>query len=262
MKTPKHLALPPRAVSTDEVFWKAVGLISGARRYGNRNVPFGSHRSRGVEGDERTEIMGVWGELATWKWAEENNVRISIPCLVSLSGPPKEVDFVSEIEDETAGLEAKAWNARRVDGKMSDPWSTVNINVVGHERSKKRGGTHYVFSFGIVGGSATLVGSPILHEEVDKWEQKSGRYGDPYLAISVRELIPAVVRGRSAFSMVKWIAGLEPGAKEMEGVISYWRSRSEELIEEIMVVVGGSRNAKEFFSGIERIGNVPAPGDR
>lgn len=254
----KHLSLPPRVVATDEVFWKAVGLISGARRYGNRNVPFGAHRSRGVEGDERTEVMGVWGELATWKWADENKLDIFVPCLVSLKGPSNDVDFISSFQEEKAGIEAKAWSAKRVDGKMADPWSTVNINVVGHERSKKRGGDYYVFSFGLIGGAATLVGSPILHAEVDAWEQKNGSYGDPYYAKTVHKLIPSVVKNRNAFAMMKWISGLDAGAKDMEGVISHWRDRSEDLIEEIMMVIGMSKNSAEFLEGIKVLGNVPA----
>jgi len=248
----EYLKLPPRVVTTDDNFWKAVGLIAGARNYANKEIKFGKHRSRGVEGDVRTEIMGAWGELAAWSWADEVGLPVTVPYLVSLDGPSVEVDFRSAVEGEPAGIEAKAWSARRVDGKESGAHSTININVTGHERSKKRGGDYYIFSFGLIGGDATLVGSLLPHADVDHWEEREGKYGDPYYARPVQKIIPEVVRGKNAFAMIKWIDGMEPGAKAREELISYWRSAAGDVMESVMIACSAKTYA-EFLSAVRMI---------
>jgi len=249
--------LPPRVVKTDATFWKAVGLISGARKYGNKNVHFGSFRSRGAEGDIRTEIMGVWGELAAWIWADESGLPVSMPCLVSLTGPSSDVDFRANLDGEAAGMEAKAWSAKRLNGEFSDPFSAVNINVTGHERSAKRGGNYYIFSFGIIGGNHTLVGTPLLHGDVDLWEKRDGTYGDPYYARPVNKLIPEVVRGKNAFAMVRWIKEMGSDAGPNEELVSYWREAAEDRIEEIMIACSAT-SAVEFLGAVRSIRDVPA----
>lgn len=246
------LPVAPRVVATDENFWKAVGLISGARRYGNKSVSFPAHRSRGAEGDIRTEIMGVWGELATWKWADESELPVTVPCLVSLTGPSTEVDFIVPDPIAPIGLEAKAWNAMRVDGSIADPFSTMNINVTGHERSYKRGGDYYVFSFGIIGGDATVVGKPVPHEWISSWPSKDGKYGDPYFACPIRELVPIAIPGKNSFSMVRWISSQAPSALPMEAVISTWREAAEQHIDAVMRACE-SKGSGDFFDAIRRI---------
>lgn len=244
--------LSPRIVTTDSNFWKAVGLISGARRFGNRNVHFPKNRSRGFEGDIRTEIMGVWGELATWKWADEQNLRVTIPCLVSLDGPSTDVDFKAEFDGHQIGLEAKSWAAYRVDGSASDPFSTMNINVKGHLRSYKRGGDYYVFSFGAIGGNATIVGSPYPHELVSSWKQNEGKYGDPYYSKTINDLAPSVVKGKNAYKMVSWIEKTAIAQKSNEALISFWREAAESRIDAVMNACKAKTSA-EFFRAIEEI---------
>jgi hypothetical protein len=248
----KYTELPPRAVTTDDNFWKAVGLIAGARNFANQNIKFGKHRSRGQDGDVRTEIMGAWGEIATWMWADESKVSVRPPEIVSLSGPSKDVDFRASLDGEDAGLESKAWSAVRVDGSDSGAHSTMNINVVGHERSKGRGGDYYVFSFGLIGGAATIVGSPMEHDAISRWEQKDGKYGDPYYAKEIRTLVPEVVKGKNAFSMIKWIDGMKPSAKEREALIYHWRSAAGDVIESVMIACNASSSA-EFLNAVRMI---------
>ena len=244
--------LAPRVVTTDANFWKAVGLISGARRFGNRNVHFPKNRSRGFDGDIRTEIMGVWGELATWKWADEQNLRVTIPCLVSLDGPSTDVDFKAEFDGHQIGLEAKSWAAYRVDGTAADPFSTMNINVKGHLRSYDRGGDYYVFSFGAIGGGSTIVGSPYPHELVSGWKQNEGKYGDPYYAKTIQELVPSVVKGKNAYKMISWIEKTAIAQKSNEALISFWREAAESHIGAVMNACKAKTSA-EFFRAIEEI---------
>lgn len=244
--------LPARVVTTDDNFWKAVGLISGARRYGNRNVQFPKNRSRGFDGDIRTEIMGVWGELTTWKWSEEVGLDVSIPCLVSLTGPSTEVDFNAMFEGQPYGLEAKSWALYRVDGSKSDPFSTVNINVKGHLRSYERGGDYYVFSFGAIGGDATLVGRPYPHELVTGWKKNDGNYGDPYLARTIKDLIPEVVPGKNAWKMAAWIEKTAVARSASEELISSWREAAEGHIDAVMEACKAKTSA-EFFEAVRGI---------
>lgn len=244
--------LPARIVTTDENFWKAVGLISGARRYGNRNVHFPQNRSRGYEGDIRTEIMGVWGELATWSWADELKLKIEMPCLVSLTGPSTDVDFRVRSGEQMIGLEAKSWSAYRVDGSPADPFSTMNINVKGHSRSYDRGGDYYIFSFGAIGGGSTIVGRPYPHELVSSWSKQDGKYGDPYHAITIKDLLPLVVRGKSAWKMIPWIEKTAIARKSNEELISFWREAAESRIDAVMEACK-ARTSAEFFEAIREI---------
>ena len=244
--------LPPRVVTTDENFWKAVGLISGARRYGNKAVHFSKNRSRGADGDIRTEIMGVWGELATWIWADESGVPVEIPCLVSLTGPSTDVDFKTAIDGKPIGLEAKSWSLSRVDGSLSDPFSTMNINVKGHDRSFDRGGDYYIFSFGLIGGNSTVVGSPIPHDWVSTWKRVDGKYGDPYLAMPVKDLVPLVVSGKSAWSMISWIEKTALAQNGNNEVISFWREAAEKHIDAVMKACSAKTSA-EFFDAVREI---------
>lgn len=248
----KYTELPPRVVTTDDNFWKAVGLVAGARNFANRNIKFGKHRSRGKEGDVRTEIMGAWGEISTWMWADENALSALPPEMVSLSGPSKNVDFKATLDGKSAGLEAKAWSAMRVDGADAGAHSTMNINVVGHERSRDHGGDYYVFSFGVLGGAATIVGSPMEHEAISRWGKKDGNWGDPYYAKEIRTLVPEVVRGKNAFSMIRWIDGMRPSAREREALIYHWRSAAEEVIESIMIACSANSSA-EFLDAVRII---------
>ncbi|CAB4152958.1 hypothetical protein UFOVP613_41 [uncultured Caudovirales phage] len=221
----------PVVVNTGADFWKATGLIAGARAYGNRNHQFGSYMSRGAAGDLRTLIMGAWGELAFWIAAERSGITCTPPVLVSLSAPPKDIDFHGQEDGQRYGLEVKAWATTRTDGS---PASRVNINIAGHARSIKRGGTHYVWVLGAPGGSASVIASPMPHSEVETWRTETGRYNDPMYHAPLSELAPRILAGRSFPALSTYLASTTGDADSRLLDAHAWRERAPELIPQIM----------------------------
>lgn len=194
--------LPPRVITTSRAFWKAVGLIAGSRARSRR----GSGRRAGEILDEAlSEVAGVWAELSSWKWLDDSECLDIAPSLVRPEWPAAGANISVSFDGHKIGIDSKAWTPFKPDKKIADPFSTLNINVTGHAKSYQRGNDYYIFSFGSIGGPATIVGSPYPHEIIYGWKTGEGQYGGPYYQKSIKDLIPIVVSGKSAWKMSSWI---------------------------------------------------------
>jgi hypothetical protein len=219
----------PYVVSPDRTFWRAVALLAGARNAGNASVRFSAHRSRGADGDVRTELMGTFGELAVWLWAEGAGVECAPPTILSMTGPPRDIDFHIVVDNLRIGLEAKAWTPTKLDGT---PAKRININVEGHKRSRKRGGEQYIFIFGELGGGRSVVTAAVPHDEVDNWVFDAGPYGDPMVFQSIELLAPRVLAGRSSDALRVYLSEVEPSATYEE--LKEWRASAVTHIDGIV----------------------------
>ena len=222
----------PHVVNPDRAFWRGVSLLAGARRAGNAAVSFPSYRSRGADGDVRTELMGTFGELAVWLWAETAGVECAPPTILSMTGPPRDIDFHITVDGLRIGLEAKAWTPTKLDGSQA---TRININVEGHKRSRKRGGEQYIFIFGELGGGRAVVTAIVPHEEVDGWTYDAGPFGDPMVYQSIGNLAPRVLAGRSSDALRVYLSEVEPAATYEE--LKAWRGEAATHIDGIVSAI-------------------------
>jgi hypothetical protein len=194
--------LPPRVITTSKTFWKAVGLIAGSRARSRRSSGL---RVGGIFDEALSEVAGVWAELSSWKWLDDSECPNISPALVRPEWPAAGANISVSFDGHKIGIDSKAWTPFKPDKTIADPFSTLNINVSGHAKSYQRGNDYYIFSFGSIGGPATIVGSPYPHEIIAGWETSEGKYGGPYYQKSIKDLIPVVVSGKSAWKMSSWI---------------------------------------------------------
>jgi len=239
----------PFVVPTTRDFWRAAALLAGARNVGNKGTRFSPHRSRGSDGDVRTELMGTFGELAVWLWAESSTIECKPPTLLSMSGPPSDIDFHVTSNGLRIGLEAKAWTPTKLDGS---PANRININVEGHKRSRKRGGEHYIFILGDLGGGRAIVSAPISHDEVDEWTFDAGPYGDPMIHRSMETLAPRILAGRSAAALRVYLEQYDRTATYDD--LKLWRASAEENIDKIVEAVEQEHLASNLLARLNQIG--------